>query len=99
MPTIMVTRTWEVTIPQKDLDAIKAKGLSDSDLYYTCTEYANSGEFGKLYCVRYKNEEAGLQSELCWGVYNDIMDTTNGETEILYELESWDAKEQAWNVS
>lgn len=98
MPTIKVTRAWEVTIPQKDLDAIKEKGLSDSDLYWTCTEYANSGEFGTLYCVEYVNRETKARTT-AWGTYNDVMIGDEGEDlNILYELANWNAKEQAWNA-
>lgn len=105
MPTIRVIRTWEVTIPQKDLDALKEKGISNSGLLWTCSEYANIGEFGTLYHVRYKPEgdlyeftEGGAFSDT-WGTFNDACLGEEGKDyEILYTLENWDAKEQEWNV-
>jgi hypothetical protein len=96
-----VTRTWEVTISQEILDDLLEKGYAISDLLWTCTEYGNLGEFGKLYLVKYTNSLTKQEAPLCWGTYDDVVygdDTPECKTEVLYELDEWGATEVEWNV-
>ena len=100
MPTIRVIRTWEVTIPQKVLDELQEKDFDTSDLLYTLTDMANSGDFEPVYYVEFMNEEFSTKGLRNWGGFNDTHFGDEGKDfKVLYgPLESWDAKEQAWTT-
>lgn len=91
MVTITVKRIWEIQVAGEVLTDLAEKGYDLGDMIWALSEQSNSGSMEPMYLVKYVNEEDGVESEPCWGTYNDVMG--DGAVE-LYKIEKWYAQEE-----
>jgi len=92
---MIVTRKYDIFVPEEHLQKIAQEGWPSGGLLYTLTELINHDEPGTVQLV----ETAGFDDDegprLAWYLEDYVV---AGVDKVLYTIDDWQGEEVSWGV-